>query len=180
MDYKYLGLVAVIQLWVCLLLMIRVWKGNSSMTYSEHAAKTKTASLYYFVVFSIHLVLFYVFALKWFVPNFSLPSTYMMVLTIALTGQFIAVLVPTTGGVKTKIHDIAAYTMHMLLVPLNIFIVLSPSFSQTARYFTAIMLIYMIFVWYIMATDKLKNKRLILQTFYGLSFHLSILVATFF
>jgi len=180
MDYKYFGLLAVIQLWACLIYMIRKWKGNASMTYSAHAATTKTASIYYFVVFSIHLVLIYIFASKWFVTSYSLPSSYMIVLTIALSGQFIALLVPTTGGVKTKIHDIAAYTMHILLLPLNLFIVFSSSFSYLSRYFTVVMIMYMVFVWYIMATDRLKDKRLIIQTFYGLGFHLSLLVATFF
>lgn len=177
--YKILGPIAVVQLWACLLFMIHKWPGNKSLTYSGHAATSKQASVYYFVVFTIHLVLLYLFVSRWFVPTFDLPLAFLNIIRIALLGQLIALLVPSTGGRKTTIHDIAAYCMHMLLMPLSLFVVFGDNFSLVSRVVAALTALYMVFVWIVFSLNKFSNYRLILQTFYGLSFHTVLLVATF-
>lgn len=149
------------------------------MTYSGHAAQTKQGIIYYFVVFSIHLFLFYLFVVNWFAPMFELPNIFSALLVVAIMGQLAGLLVPATGGTKSTIHDTAAYTMHVLLMPLSLFIVFSDNFSTFARVFTLLMAMYMVTVWAIFASKKADNHRFWLQTMYGLSFHAAILAAAY-
>lgn len=177
--YEACGPIAVVQLWICLLFLLWKWPGNRSMTYSAHAAATKQGIVYYFVIFSFHLFLLYLFITKWFVPTFRLPHIYSTILTIAIIGQLIALIVPTTGGRMTTFHDITAYSMHILLMPLSLFIVFSGSFTPIARIIAMLTAIYMVAVWVVFALKKLTSQRLLMQTIYGLSFHATLLIATF-
>lgn len=111
--YKILGPFSIIQLWFCLWFMIKKWPGKKSMSYSAHAASSRDGIIYYFVIFTIHLVLFYIFALKWFVPVYNLPRDFLYILTIAELGQLAALMIPSTEGNMTIAHDITAYLMHI-------------------------------------------------------------------
>lgn len=177
--YKALGPISIVQLWLCLAFMVRKWPGNKSMSYSAHAAATRLGIIYYFVVFSVHLFLFYLFVVNWFVPTFHLPKLFSALLIVAMMGQLAALIVPTTGGRKTIIHDITAYIMHMLLMPLCLFIVFSQNFSLFARAFAMLTAIYMVSVWLLLGLKKAKSHHFWLQTAYGLSFHTAILVAVY-
>ncbi|MEK7602783.1 MAG: hypothetical protein AAB459_00880 [Patescibacteria group bacterium] len=177
--YKILGPISVVQLWLCLWFMIKKWPGNKTMSYSAHAAATKAGIIYYLASFSLHLVLFYIFALKWFAPTYGLPSIFLVILFIAELGQLGALLIPSTGGRMTLAHDITAYLMHILLMPLSLFIVFSNNFSMFARLVAVIATSYMVFVWLTFIKGKLNDRHLLLQTIYGLSFHVAILVAAF-
>lgn len=179
-NYKNLGLVSIIWLWVCLWFMIWHWRGNKSMTYSAHAAQTKQGIVYYFVTFSIHLVLFTIFAFKWLVPTLHLSSLFLPILVIAVVGQLLALLIPSTGGNMTKLHDITAYCMHMLLMPLSIIIAFSSTVSLVSRVAALIASAYMVTLWCLFVfVKKSKGYSLYLQTAYGLSFHIVILLATY-
>lgn len=177
--YEALGPISVAQLWLCLWFMIRKWPGDKTMSYSAHAAANRKAIVYYFVIFSIHMFLFYLFVANWFAPTFHLPAIFTALLVVAILGQLGALIVPTTGGRKTKIHDITAYFMHMLLMPLSLFIVFSSSFSIIARIYATMAASYMVVAWFLFAFKKHTNHHLMLQTLYGLSFHTAILVAMY-
>ena len=71
------------------------------MTYSNHAAQTKQGIIYYLLTFSIHLALFWVFVVKWLAPNLDLPDAFLCIVTIAVIGQLLALLIPSTGGKMT-------------------------------------------------------------------------------
>lgn len=178
--YKALGPISIVQLWLCLLFMIRRWPGNKSMTYSAHAAATRSGIVYYLFIFTLHMVLFYLFAINWFVPTFGLPWIFAVILLVAMLGQFIALLVPSTGGRKSTIHEFTAYFMHTLLLPLCLFIVFTGSFSTFARAYALVASVAMLVMWYLFATAKDSgNRNIVLQTVYGLSFHTAILVAMY-
>lgn len=148
------------------------------MTYSAHAAATKAGIKYYFVTFSIHLALVYIFVVKWLVPTYHLPGVFSLLMLLAVIGEFIALLVPTTGGRMTLIHDISSYFMFVLLAPLSLMIAASPNFSTIVRTVSVLAAVYMFCIWPIFLFNKeSKRQALILQTFYGGSFHLVLLLA---
>ncbi len=160
--------------------MIRKWPGDRSMSYSAHAAATRQGIVYYFAIFSIHLFLFYLFMTNWFVPTFHLPKLFSALLIVAVIGQLAALIIPTTGGRKTTIHDVTAYIMHILLMPLCLFIVFSQDFTLAIRMIALIVAAYMVLVWILFAFVKESKKhQLSLQTLYGTSFHLTIILATY-
>lgn len=153
------------------------------MTYSEHGASTRKSAVYYFVIFSIHMFLLYMFVVKWFVPTFNLPSAFVILLTAGILGQLAALIVPSTGGRNTVIHEITAYFMHILLAPLCLLITFQTTLSPFARIFGLMAAVYMMFIWFFLGFSKhIKRRRprqLIWQTFYGLSFHATLLLATY-
>jgi hypothetical protein len=124
-TYKILGPLSISVTWLGLLFLIRHWKGNKSMSFSLHAAQTRTAQIYYFFLFGITLPLFYLFVTRWFVPALRLPRLYIYIVSVALLGQLIAILIPAIEGRKEKIHNLGAYLMAFCLIPLTVLLVFS-------------------------------------------------------
>lgn len=150
------------------------------MTYSSHAALSKQGIVYYFLTFSVHLLLFTLFAIEWFVPSLELPAAFAWLLLIAVVGQLLALLIPSTGGKMTFWHDITAYTMHFLLTPLVFMIALTSNLEAFTRALVLIIGVAMVgLLFMFLFVKKSKDYSLYLQTAYGLSFHIAILVATY-
>lgn len=150
------------------------------MTYSSHAAQTKQGIVYYFVTFSAHLILLTVFAFKWLAPALGLSPVFLWLLVIAVIGQLLALLIPSTGGKMTTLHDITAYSMHFLLTPMAFIISLGSNIPTVTKNCTlalsfcmAFLLILFVFV------KRTKDYSLYFQTAYGLSFHVVILLSTY-
>ena len=148
------------------------------MTFSEHAAQTRGSIVYYLVTYSIHLLAFYVFIVNWFVPAFRLPTIFTVVTVVAVLGELVALLVPTTGGRKTMVHDAASFLMLALLVPLSGMIAVSHHFTDFVRIFAALVVVVMVGICVLFVFHKSAKKcQLIYQVVYGGSFHLLILFA---
>ncbi len=179
-TYKPFALLSVVLLWTALVVLLRTWPGNKTMSYSKHAAATRAGAVYYFCTFAPTLVLLFLFVDKWFVPTFHLPTIFVTLTFIAVLGQFIALLIPSTGGKMTLWHDVSSYVMFILLVPLCIMIFLGPEISLLARAASLLTVVYMLGSWVlILMTSYFQKHYLILQTIYGASFHLVILLATY-
>ena len=178
--YELLGIVSILWLWSSFFILTRLWPGNISMTFSEHAAQTKGSIVYYFLTFSVFLISFYVFIIKWLMPTYHLPKLFTLLITLALLGEFLALIVPTTGGVKTRVHDGASFLMLGLLVPLSGLIVTSSHFPMFIRVYAGLVVLIMITICLLFISDKRTLRyKLITQTIYGGSFHLLILLAIF-
>lgn len=178
--FKNLGAISIAWLWACLLFMIWRWRGNKAMTYSDHAAQTKQGILYYFLTFFVHLVLFTIFAFKWFAPTLELPPVFLWLLVIAVFGQLLALLIPSIGGKMTTVHDVTAYCMHFLLTPLAFMVALGSNLPTAAKTMTFALSIFMVGLLALFVfVKKSKNYSLYLQTAYGLSFHAAVLVAIY-
>jgi len=178
--YKSFGWLSIVVIWTGLLYMIKKWPGNKTMSFSAHAASTRTGIVYYWLVFTAHLVLFYLFVSKWFVPTLQLPHVFTIITLVAVLGEFIALCIPTTGGLKTKLHDLSSYVMLILLVPLSLLIFLSPHVSLIARTAALLSVCYMVIVWYLFAVAKTAKKHFLLyQTSYAMSFQLAVLLAVY-
>ena len=178
--YELLGILSIIWLWSSFFILTRLWPGNISMTFSEHAAQTRGSIVYYFLTFSVFLISFYVFIIRWFVPTFQLSKLFSVFMTLASLGEFVALIVPTTGGIKTRIHDCASFCMLGLLVPLSGLIAVSPHFPMFIRVFASLVAPGMIFICLLFTFDKRTlHYKLIAQIVYGGSFHLLVLIAIF-
>ncbi len=105
-SYKHLGLLAIVLGITGLSFLLYKWPNSKSKTFSQHAAATKGGRLLYIVLFSLALPPFYLFAIKWLVPTYDLPTSFMYLLTVAVVGQLIAAYVPVSGGWKTVMHNI--------------------------------------------------------------------------
>ena len=150
------------------------------MSYSKHAAATNAGAVYYFCTFAPTLALLFLFVQKWFAPTFRLPSVFVSLTLFAVTGQFFALLIPSKGGRMTLWHDLTSYVMFILLVPLCIIIFQCQEISLVARTASLLAAGYMVTTWVLILMTKYFHKHfLILQTIYGASFHLVILLATY-
>lgn len=179
-NYEILGLISIVWLWMCLWFMIWHWRGNTTMTYSSHAAQTKQGIVYYFLTFSTHLVLFTVFAVTWLVPTLNVPRVFLPLLFCAVAGQEIALLIPSTGGKMTIVHDAMAYFMHFLLTPLALLVVFYSNVPALTKVLATAPLFSMLGVLFVFIRYKDSNKHaLYLQTAYGLSFHIVILLVMY-
>ena len=179
-SYKLLGLVSIVWIWMCLLYLVRKWPGDKTMTFSAHAARTRASILFYLVTFSVHLITFYLFFYNWFVLFYDLPIILNLMLAIAVLGEFVALLVPTTGGKMTVVHNIASYIMLVLLLPISIIIANTNSVSGVVRFTSLVAVICMIIVGIVaLLQRKGKSNQLVYQIIYGGSFHIIFLVAIF-
>lgn len=179
--YKSFGWISFVVIWAGLFYMIKKWPGDKSMSFSAHAAATKEGIIYYWFVFSLHLGLFYLFVSRWFVPTLQLPRAFTAITLIAVVAQFTALCIPTTGGLKTILHDLSSYIMFVLLVPLGILMVLSPHVAVFARIVALLATCYMVLSWYLFAFTKTAKKHFfIFQASYAMSFQFAVLLATYF
>ena len=121
--FKPLGAVSIVVGWLGLIFLIRKWPGNKSMAFSNHAAVTKSANIFYGIIFTIVLPPLFIFFARWFVPALSLPSIFIYMALLACIGQLVASWAPTTNGLRAQVHKIAAFTMHSLLLPEGFMIV---------------------------------------------------------
>ena len=178
--YKSFGLLSIILIWAGLLYMIKKWPGNKSMSFSAHAAASRPGIVYYFTLFTTDLILFFLFVSKWLVPTLHLPYVFTTISFIAVLGQFIAICIPTTGGLKTRIHDLSSYVMFVLLMPLSLMLFYSSHVSLVARLACLLAACYMVVAWFLFTIVKsTKNHFLIYQTTYAASFHVALLLVIY-
>lgn len=178
-SYKPLGLISILLTWAGLIFLIRKWPGSKSMTFSQHAAASRSSKLFYAILFSLTLPLLYMFVVKWFIPAFEMGSVFLAFVVIAITGQLIAVWVPETVGVKKTVHYVGAYMMHTLLIPLTVLILFS-AVSAPAKTVAVVALTAMIAVWSMhFSKESVRKRALHFQSAYVAAFHLTILASTY-
>ena len=175
-----LGLISILLTWAGLLFLIRKWKGNPSMTFSQHAAKTKNSQSYYFFLWLVCLPLFYWFMLSWFTPEFGFGLLFKVLVTLGSASLLVAAAVPETKGKQEQIHRISAFAMAYFMLPIVIMIGFSPFVAGSAKIladvFAAIMLAEILFL----SHHKRKHpKMLYIQASYVAMFHIAIIAATY-
>lgn len=178
-SFKPLGLLSITLTWLGLLFLISKWRGNKSMSFSLHAAQSRSGHIFYIMLFSITLPIFYLVIINWYVPSLNLPNLFTYLLIVGIIGQFIAVWVPAVGGLIEKIHNFGAYLMASMLIPLSILV----AFAQVqglVKQIAVIGILYMTIIW-IMHFDlkRIKPNYLYFQSIYIAFFHLIILLSTY-
>ena len=177
---KYLGLLLVLLSWMSGVYLVTKWRGTKAMSLSLHAASNKTAArLFALILVSIGL-LFYFWLLQWFAPDLDLHGIFTVLLTIAISCQCVAGIVPDTEGWNHKVHYVAAYTMAYLYLPLGILVLSAHNISSLAKVFGTICLAWMIIAlllfWFV---KKVRPHYLIFQSSYIAAFQLIILFAAY-
>ncbi len=178
-SFKSLGIFSIVLMWLGLLFLIYNWRGNKSMSFSLHAAQSRGGHIFYILLFSITLPLFFLFIINWYVPALNLPNLFTYLLIIGIIGQLIAAWVPAVGGLSEKIHNFGAYTMASMLIPLSVLVVFA-KVPTTVQMIAIAGIIYMVPVWILHFNLKsIKPNYLYFQSIYIAIFHLIILMSTY-
>lgn len=178
-DFKIFGVLSVVLIWAGLLFTIFKWRGNKSMSFSLHAAQTRAGQVYYFFLFLATLPLFYLFIVKWYVPTFDLGLLFIILATVATIGQFVAASIPAVPGHRNTIHEIGAYTMGALFIPM-LFMVAFADVSLFAKIIACGALAYMIgSIVLLFAWKGSKRYYLYFQAMYIAAFHTAILASVY-
>lgn len=179
MDYKYFGLISVMLLLVGLWFVIWRWPQGKHMTFSQHVAQHKNATIYFFL-FAITLPLLNIFFIKWFVSAFDLTVWFNVFAIAASVFQVACTLVPEVPGWRTKLHQVLAGISALLLLPLPCMIVFSQNTGTPGRFLAVISLAIMVGV--IGFTIHAKGRHvnlLIAQTAYFAAFFAPILFISY-
>lgn len=178
--YRDLGIISIVIATTGLSLFLIKWPGKRSMTFSQHAAQSKLALLYYFVLFSTTLPMFYLFMTRWLIPAFNISHLVLWFLLPGLVLQEVAVLVPETKGIKVIVHRAAAFCMAILFMPVLTVIISTGTISSTARMVCLFTLGTQILIAALLIPLNGYHKNvLILQAVYFAGFMISILVVTY-
>jgi len=181
MIWPIAGILTVTFTWVGLLFLVKRWPGDSSMTFSQHAAQTSSAQLYYAVMWSLALPPFVSFIIYGVYDRLSLPSIFIPLVIAASTLMLVAAYVPEIGGWKTTIHRLAAFSMATLFLPIVVLIALSGELSAVGRVVTVPIAMYM--AWQIVFLTVVKRqhpKMLYLQGSYIALFQVAIVAGSIF
>lgn len=148
------------------------------MTFSDHAAQHLSSNIYYGLLFTVTLPVFYIFVDQWFVPNLSLPIFFTWLIAFGCIGQFIAGWVAGTTPLKTRIHTISAFFMHIMLLPMIILLLIYGELSLFSTLWACVAVAYMFSMWiYFSQGGKARSNVLLIQSTYVIAFH-SVIVAT--
>lgn len=149
------------------------------MSFSRHAAQTKSSQVYYFILFAIVLSLFYSFILMWFVPALGLSDNFVYIVTAGVLGQLLAILVPAIPGRKEQVHNLGAYLMALTMLPAVILIafadvslLVSVAAIVTAVYMIATTVLFL-------AVKRSHFYFLYFQAAYIAAFHIVVILGAY-
>lgn len=179
-SYKYVGVIASFTAWLAIAVVLYKWPVIKSKSISKHVAAYKQAWLLFAPLETVALVLFFFFMFKWFIPALNLPTTYSIVVTMALLLELITTWIPDTHGIKHKIHHFTAYGAAWLLPILNLSIVFTPAASVVSRVAALVLFVAMVAIIYMFLRIKgTREKHLIYQGIYFACFHVPLLLVIF-
>lgn len=155
------------------------WPFDRDKTLSQNAARHRIAIVYYGIILFIFLTLFTVFVVGWFIPTSNLPMTFTWIVLIGLAGQYVAVFVPETGGIKSTIHVAASafmsFSCYVVVALLTfVFYINFPSHLAAGIALVAMTICLLTLLLY----KRVLQYALFLQIIYLLSFFFTIGVAT--
>lgn len=179
-DYKIFGPLCALAVWVAMIVIIKKWPGNRSMTISAHAAAYKEAYLLFAIVRTIANPFFALFMFGWFVPALQLPAIASVLIGLWLLGDLVTAWTPQAPGWKGTVHKVAAYAMASFFLPLAIIIAESPVITDAAKTIVTLCIIAMASFWAIfIVSKKSKDYYLYFQLTYFFLFDLTFLSAAF-
>lgn len=181
MQYRYFGLLSITLLLVGLWFVVWQWPQGKHMTFSQHAAQHKSATIFYFFLFAATLPLLNLFFVKWFTPTFDLPVWFNIFAITASVFQLACTLIPEVSDWRTKWHQALAGISAVFLLPLPMILACSSSIKAVDRLVAAFALLVMLSV--IIFTTRAKGrhlKLLIAQAIYFAAFFMPILFVSYF
>lgn len=156
------------------------WRGGLHMTFSQHAAVNRTATIYYSLLFLVTLPILITFFATWYVPVNNLPSAFLWFAVASALFQIVCTWFPENGGTNTKIHRVLTGLSGVTLLPLMMIIASSSNFSDIVRIITWAALAVML----VLLSIALKNQggyryALLLQIGYYATFFMALLISTY-
>ena len=177
---KHTGLISLLIFALGLLFVVRQWPGGLHMTFSQHVARYRVATIYYSLLFVFSLPLLCLFLISWFVPAFHLSGWFTVLAIVSSLFQILCTFIPETGGWKTTVHRILTGISGVLLLPLIVMITLSPYISLSGRWIAALCGTGMVALLFIaLRNQKGHRYSLLLQVGYYALFFTAVLYATY-
>lgn len=181
MNPKYLGLISIVALLAGLWFVVWRWPQGKHMTFSQHVAQHKSATIYYFFLFAVTLPLLNIFFIKWFTPTFDLPIWFNVFAVAASIFQVACTLLPEIAGWRTRWHQAFAGASALLLIPSPMILAGSSNVGITARIVAAISLLVMLGVVVFAIRVKGRHTKLLTaQALYFVAFFVPILFISYF
>lgn len=178
--YKHFGLLSAALLVPGLLLVVLKWPQGKHRTFSQHIATSKTAIIYYVLLFSIVLPLLLLFFLKWFIPYFKFSNIFTASIIVAALFQFLCTLIPEVGGWKSTVHRALAFlSADFLLIPVFL-ITISPFVSTLAKVISLLSFVAMTSIALLLIRSRAEHTHLlILQSGFFAMFFITVLTTTY-
>ena len=176
----FLGLILVLASWLGGYYLFKKLYDKDLPTISRHAASNKTAYRIFAVILTgLGLSLFY-WLTVWFAPHLQLTEAFKVVLTITIACLVVATVTPDTTGWRHNLHQVTAYTMAILYLPLSLLIIGSHELAMPIRLLCTALFLYMLVGIIVVALlHKDKTHYLFHQTSYVVLFQLIILSAAY-
>jgi hypothetical protein len=150
------------------------------MTFSQHAAKHRSAIIYYLLLFTLVLPLLLLFFVGWFAPAFHLTSLFSLFVIAAVLLQYSVVIVPEVGGWKTVYHVAGSAISGVFLLLALMTTLFANTIGGLSKFVTLCCVLAMIGILCIGAVNKVKHKNLlIMQAVYYAAFFLAVLFITY-
>lgn len=173
---EILGLLSVIGLVLALIAVQVIWGPDYGKTFSRLVARKKSSILFYFVTFALFLSSFSFYIVADFVPKLGLPGYFIVVFFIGVIAQFVCVTVPEIGGVKTKIHLLAASLMSVSVLAQVCIVLLVGALPVLLSVVCFISLIVMLFIWAaVILRFRVSRYELALQSLYFVAYLVAII-----
>jgi hypothetical protein len=178
---QHLGLLTLLILIVGLTFTVTLWRGGLHLTFSQHAATSRWAKIFYALLFLVTLPMLMLFFVAWFIPTNNLPNAFLWFATIASIFQIVCTWFPEDGGRKTTIHRVLTAISGIALLPLMVILAISTNISMNIRNAAWIGLLAMIALLCIaLRNQKGYRYTLFLQIGYYTIFFIIILLVTYF
>ncbi len=177
---QYIGLLMVLLSWAICGYLLTKWHNKELRSISTHASSAKPAFWLFASLMIIGGGIFYAWLAFWLAPRLGLGEGFQMLVALTYLAQTATAIVPDVPGRKHDIHNVTAYTMAFLFLPLAGLVVLAPDVSTFARIFGIIITAYMIgsFFWGVVL-KRSQDKFLILQVIYILTLQIAVLAAAY-
>lgn len=173
-----LGLTSVLILIISLFYLEIKWGPDFSKTFSRLVARKRSSIIFYFITFTIFLSLFSIFITEIFIPKLQLPNTFLWIFAIGVVAQFICVVIPETGGIRTKVHLAAASVMSVSAFVQVIILPIYTQLSLLGVIICSLSLTVMLAIWLIVLTKhRLIKSELALQVIYFVCYLGTLLLA---
>lgn len=180
MSYKHFAVLAALAFWPAAIYMVCKWQIGKHRSFSSHAASEKRAYALFAGAITLESVLYLLFAFKWFIPTFNMPTIFSVLIFVTALGHFISGMVPETKGLVRKVHRLAAYGVAWLFIPSLLIIATTNTIAVPARLLGAACAVGAGYMWYLYFTKPKTHERFLLyQTIYIATLPVTLITATY-
>jgi hypothetical protein len=177
---QHLLVVVIIVLILGLTYTATQWPGGLHMTFSQHAAATRSSKIFYALLFLGTLPLLLWFIASWFVPNKHLPAAFLWFAYIAVLFQIVCTWFPEEGAWRTTVHRALTGVSGFAMLPLVYMLATSSALSIFIRITAWVALGFMLTLLAIALSHQKGYKwALLLQVGYYAAFFLVMLLTTY-